>query len=66
MIKEFEIKIARCETQVQLLTMELRAETGVKKRAEMRKEKSELVEALGDLKDRRNEEIAELRFRQWR
>ena len=62
MIKEFEIKFAQCETQVQLLTMELRAERDVEKRAEMRKKKSELVEALGDLKDRRNEEIAEFRF----
>lgn len=53
---------------MQLLTMELRAEMDVEKRAEkraeMRKKKSELVEALGDLKDSRNEEIAEFRFRQ--
>ncbi len=36
------------------------------KKVEMRKRKSELVEMLEDLKDRRNEEIAELRFRQRR
>lgn len=33
------------------------------KRNGMRERRSELVEALGDLKDRRNEEIAEVRFR---
>lgn len=34
------------------------------KRREMRTKMSELVEELGDLKDRRNEEVAEVRFRQ--
>lgn len=36
MIKAFELKIAHRETQLQLLTMELRAEMDVEKRAEMR------------------------------
>lgn len=34
------------------------------KRRGMRKEMSGLVEKMGDLKDRRNEEVAEVRFRQ--
>ena len=34
------------------------------KRREMRTKMSGLVEELGDLKDRRNEEVAEVRFRQ--
>ena len=33
------------------------------RREEMRERRSELVETLGDWKDRRNEEIAEVRFR---
>lgn len=47
-----------------MLTRELRAETDSDKRREMRRMRSELVEKMGDLKDRRNEEIAEMRFRQ--
>lgn len=51
---------------MQLLTRELRAEMDVDKRTEMRRKRSELVEEMGDMKDRRNEEIAEMRFRQGR
>ena len=36
----------------------------MKRRKEMRGEISGLVEEMGDLKDRRNEEVAEVRFRQ--
>lgn len=64
MIKEYEIRIVQCETRVQSLTRELRAEMDAGKRDEMRKRRSGLVEDLGDLKDRRNEEIAEFRFQQ--
>ena len=49
---------------MQLLTRELRAEMDAHRRREMRGKISELVEELGDLKDRRNEEIAEVRLRQ--
>ena len=63
-IKEYEIENAQYETQVQSLTRELRAEMDADSRREMRGKISELVEELGDLKDRRNEEIAEVRFRQ--
>lgn len=49
---------------MQSLTRELRAEMDGEKRREMRRMRSELVEEMGDLKDRRNEEIAEVRFRQ--
>ena len=49
---------------MQLLTRELRAEMDADRGREMRGKISELVEELGDLKDRRNEEIAEVRFRQ--
>lgn len=34
------------------------------RRKGMRREMSALVEEMGDLKDRRNEEVAEVRFRQ--
>ena len=63
-IKEYEIKNAQYEARVQALTRELRAELDGEKRREMRTVRSELVERMGDLKDRRNEEIAEVRFRQ--
>ncbi|KAF6241397.1 hypothetical protein HO173_000107 [Letharia columbiana] len=62
-IKEYEIQNAQYETQVQLLTRELRAEMDADRRREMRGKISDLVEELGDSKDRRNEEIAEVRFR---
>ena len=51
---------------MQLLTRELRAEMDGGKRREMRRMRSELVVEMGDLKDRRNEEVAEMRFRQGR
>lgn len=66
MIKEYEIKNAQYEAQVQLLTRELRAEMDGDKRKEMKRMRSELVGEMGDLKDRRNEEVAEMRFRQGR
>lgn len=63
-IKDYAIKNAQNEARVQSLTRELRAEMDGEKRREMRRMRSELVEEMGDLKDRRNEEIAEVRFRQ--
>ena len=50
--------------QLRLLTWELRAEMDADKRREMRRMMSGLMEELGDLKDKRNEEVAEVRFRQ--
>lgn len=63
-IKAYEIRYAEDEAQLVLLTREMRAEMDGEKRREMRKEMSGLVEKMGDLKDRRNEEVAEVRFRQ--
>ena len=62
--KDCETKTKRVEERIENLTLALRAEMDAEARERMRKHRSVLTEEVGDLKDKRNEEIAEFRFRQ--
>jgi len=52
------------EEEIEALTVSLRADIDPAQRTLMQKLRSTLVEEIGELKDARNEELAEFRFQQ--
>lgn len=60
-VHRYEQTIKTVEGEIYNCTVALRAELDPQKRKELKDHRSALVEEIGDLKDARNEEIAEFR-----